>query len=100
MAREIRVNVRLTKFLCLVLMGGLVALAAVLESNWLQEADPGDGSTFTLETIAAIIIGGMALYGGAPASTARSSARSSPACSAPASSCSASVPTDQSSSRA
>jgi ribose transport system permease protein len=64
-AREMGVNVRMTKFLCFVLVGGLCALTAVLESNWLQEADPGAGSTFTLEVIAAIIIGGVALYGGA-----------------------------------
>ena len=64
-AREMGVNVRMTKMLCFVLTGGLCALTAVLESNWLQEADPGAGSTFTLETIAAIIIGGVALYGGA-----------------------------------
>lgn len=64
-AREMGVNVRMTKLLCFVLTGGLCALTAVLESNWLQEADPGAGSTFTLETIAAIIIGGVALYGGA-----------------------------------
>ncbi len=64
-AREMGVNVRLTKFLCFVMVGGLCALTAVLESSWLQEADPGAGSTFTLEVIAAIIIGGVALYGGA-----------------------------------
>jgi ribose transport system permease protein len=64
-AREMGVNVRMIKLLCFVLTGGLCALTAVLESNWLQEADPGAGSTFTLQTIAAIIIGGVALYGGA-----------------------------------
>lgn len=64
-AREMGVNVRMTKLLCFVLTGGLCGLTAVLESNWLQEADPGAGSTFTLQTIAAIIIGGVALYGGA-----------------------------------
>jgi len=64
-AREMGVNVRMIKILCFVLTGGLCALTAVLESNWLQEADPGAGSTFTLQTIAAIIIGGVALYGGA-----------------------------------
>ena len=64
-AREMGVNVRMVKLICFMLTGGLCALTAVLESNWLQEADPGAGSTFTLETIAAIIIGGVALYGGA-----------------------------------
>jgi ribose transport system permease protein len=64
-AREMGVNVRWTKFMCFVVTGALCGLTAVLESNWLQEADPGAGSTFTLEVIAAIIIGGVALYGGA-----------------------------------
>jgi ribose transport system permease protein len=63
-AREMGVSVRWTKFTCFVITGGLCGLTAVLESNWLQEADPGSGSTFTLETIAAIIVGGVALYGG------------------------------------
>jgi ribose transport system permease protein len=52
-AREMGVNVRRTKFLCFVLTGGLCGLTAVLESNWLQEADPGTGATFMLEVIAA-----------------------------------------------
>jgi ribose transport system permease protein len=64
-AREMGVNVRMTKFGCFVITGGLCGLTAVLQSNYLQEADPGAGSTFTLEVIAAIIIGGVALYGGA-----------------------------------
>lgn len=64
-AREMGVNVRRTKFLCFVLTGALCGLTAVLESNWLQEADPSAGDAFTLAVIAAIIIGGVALYGGA-----------------------------------
>jgi ribose transport system permease protein len=64
-AREMGVNVKLTKFLCFVITGALCGLVAAMEAGWLLEADPGSGDTFTLQTIAAIIIGGVALYGGA-----------------------------------
>jgi ribose transport system permease protein len=64
-AREMGVRVRQTKFLCFVLTGALCGFVAVLQSAWLQEADPSEGEAFTLQTIAAIIVGGVALYGGA-----------------------------------
>ena len=44
---------------------GLCGFVAVLQAASLQEADPSEGEAFTLQTIAAIIVGGVALYGGA-----------------------------------
>jgi ribose transport system permease protein len=64
-AREMGIRVRRTKFLCFVLTGFTCGLVAVLQTGWLGEADPGSGESFTLQTIAAIIVGGVALYGGA-----------------------------------
>jgi ribose transport system permease protein len=64
-AREMGIRVKQTKMLCFVLTGAMCGLVAVLQSGWLQEADPGEGEAFTLQTIAAIIVGGVALYGGA-----------------------------------
>lgn len=64
-AREMGIRARRTKFLCFVLTGFACGLVAVLETGWLGEADPGSGESFTLQTIAAIIVGGVALYGGA-----------------------------------
>jgi ribose transport system permease protein len=64
-AHEMGINVRRVKFLCFVMTGALCGLAGALEGGWLREADPSSGDTFTLQTIAAVILGGVALYGGA-----------------------------------
>jgi len=59
------VRVKLVKLSCFVLIGALAGLAGVLETNYLGEADGGDNATVTLEVITAVIVGGVALYGGA-----------------------------------
>lgn len=64
-AREMGIRVRWVKFACFVLTGFTCGLVAVLQTGWLGEADPSSGEGFTLQTIAAIIVGGVALYGGA-----------------------------------
>ena len=64
-AHEMGINVRRVKFLCFVMTGALCGLTGALEGGWLREGDPSSGDTFTLQTIAAVILGGVALYGGA-----------------------------------
>lgn len=54
-----------TKLICFVLTGLLVALVAVLSVGWLGNANPLTGSGFELQAIAAVVIGGTSLFGGA-----------------------------------
>jgi ribose transport system permease protein len=64
-AHQMGIHVRRVKFLCFVMTGALCGLTGALEGGWLREGDPSAGDTFTLQTIAAVILGGVALYGGA-----------------------------------
>jgi ribose transport system permease protein len=64
-ARQMGISVKRVKFLCFVLTGFLCGLTGALQVGWLLEADPSSGDTFTLQAIAAVILGGVALYGGA-----------------------------------
>jgi ribose transport system permease protein len=53
--------IKLTVFL---ISGGLVALAAVIDTSRFQSANPNAGSGFELQAIAAAVIGGTSLMGG------------------------------------
>lgn len=63
-ARQMGVSVHRVKFLCFIVTGALCGLTGALEGGWLHEADPSSGDSFTLQTIAAVILGGVALTGG------------------------------------
>ncbi|HEX7291800.1 MAG TPA: ABC transporter permease [Conexibacter sp.] len=54
-----------TRFACFVLTGFLAGLVGVLQGCWLRQGDPSSGDAFTLQVIAAVILGGVALTGGA-----------------------------------
>jgi ribose transport system permease protein len=47
------------------LTGGLVGLIGVLAVGWLGNANPLTGQGFELQVIAAVVIGGTSLFGGA-----------------------------------
>lgn len=59
------INVRRTKILCFVVTGLLVALIGVLSVGYLGDANPLTGTGFELQVIAAVVIGGTSLFGGA-----------------------------------
>jgi ribose/xylose/arabinose/galactoside ABC-type transport system permease subunit len=59
------INTRRTKLLCFMLTGGLVGLIGVLSVGWLGTANPLTGQGFELQVIAAVVIGGTSLFGGA-----------------------------------
>jgi ribose transport system permease protein len=59
------INTRRTKLFCFMLTGGLVGLIGVLAVGWLGNANPLTGSGFELQVIAAVVIGGTSLFGGA-----------------------------------
>jgi ribose transport system permease protein len=64
-ARAAGISPRKIKFLCFVLTGAACGLVGALQAGWLKEGDPTIGSDFTLLVMAATIIGGVALTGGA-----------------------------------
>ncbi|MDX6716852.1 MAG: ribose transport system permease protein [Baekduia sp.] len=64
-ARAAGISPRKVKFLCFVLTGAACGLVGALQAGWLKEGDPTIGSDFTLLVMAATIIGGVALTGGA-----------------------------------
>jgi len=53
-----------TRFACFMLTGFLAGLVGVLQGSWLRQGDPSSGDAFTLQVIAAVILGGVALTGG------------------------------------
>jgi ribose transport system permease protein len=59
------VKTRRTKLLCFMLTGALVGLIGVLAVGWLGNANPLTGQGFELQVIAAVVIGGTSLFGGA-----------------------------------
>jgi ribose transport system permease protein len=59
------IKTRRTKLFCFMLTGGLVALIGVLAVGWLGNANPLTGQGFELQVIAAVVIGGTSLFGGA-----------------------------------
>lgn len=63
-ARNNGINTRRVKLLCFVLTGGLCGLAAALQVGRIANVPFFAGNGFELQVIAAIIIGGVGLYGG------------------------------------
>src|SRR5712691_7503060 len=59
------IKTRRTKLCCFMLTGGLVGLIGVLAVGWLGNANPLTGQGFELQVIAAVVIGGTSLFGGA-----------------------------------
>lgn len=59
------IKTRRTKLFCFMLTGGLVGLVSVLAVGWLGNANPLTGQGFELQVIAAVVIGGTSLFGGA-----------------------------------
>lgn len=64
-ARASGISTRGVRFLCFALTGAACGLAGALTGGWLMEGSPETGSGFELQVFAAIIIGGVALTGGA-----------------------------------
>jgi len=64
-ARLTGINTDGVKIRAFILTGVLVALAASLLVAWLHSANPNTGLGFELDVIAAVIIGGTNLFGGA-----------------------------------
>jgi len=63
-ARLSGVNVTLTKTMAFVISGACAAFAGVISSAQVAAANPNAGSTLVLTTIAAVVIGGISIYGG------------------------------------
>lgn len=59
------IKTRRTKLFCFMLTGALVGLVGVLSVGWLGNANPLTGQGFELQVIAAVVIGGTSLFGGA-----------------------------------
>lgn len=64
-ARAAGISTRRVKFVCFVLSGACCGLLGALEAGWLREGNPTAGTGFELQVIAALIIGGITLTGGA-----------------------------------
>ena len=58
------IHTRRVKLYCFVITGGLVGLISVLQGGWLRTASPTTGAGFELQVIGAVILGGVALFGG------------------------------------
>ncbi|MCE2526152.1 MAG: ABC transporter permease [Actinomycetia bacterium] len=63
-ARASGINTRRVKIYCFVITAGLVGVISVLQGGWLRTASPTTGTGFELEVIGAVILGGVALFGG------------------------------------
>lgn len=63
-AKHTGIKIVRVRFFVMMLMGGLTAIAAILNVAFLQSTDPSVGSGYELIVIAAAIIGGTALSGG------------------------------------
>jgi rhamnose transport system permease protein len=63
-ARLAGIRPRLVTFATFVLLGALVGLAAVLNVVQSPQVDPNSGSGLELRTIAAVVVGGVAISGG------------------------------------
>ncbi len=64
-AKRAGINTDRIKIICFMLTGGLVGLAASILVSWLHTGNPNTGVGFELDVIAAVIIGGTNLFGGA-----------------------------------
>ncbi|MBN8555342.1 MAG: inner-membrane translocator [Deltaproteobacteria bacterium] len=63
-ARLCGIRVPLIFFATFVLMGTLVAFAAIIEGGRIDAGDPTGGNLYELDAIAAVVIGGTSLQGG------------------------------------
>jgi ribose transport system permease protein len=63
-AQQVGIRTTMVRMSCFVLTGVLAALAGGLTVGLLSEGAPSTGAGFELTVIAAVIIGGTALYGG------------------------------------
>jgi ribose/xylose/arabinose/galactoside ABC-type transport system permease subunit len=63
-ARNNGIRTRRIKWTCFILISGLVALAAALQFGRLANSPFNGGNGFELQVIAAVIIGGVGLFGG------------------------------------
>lgn len=63
-ARLCGIRVPWVYFFVFVLMGVLVALAAIIEGGRIDAGDPNAGNLYELDAIAAVVIGGTSLQGG------------------------------------
>jgi ribose transport system permease protein len=63
-ARNNGINTRRTKLMCFIITGGLCGLAGALQFGRIGNVPFGAGTGFELRVIAAIIIGGVGLFGG------------------------------------
>lgn len=64
-AKAAGINTTRVKLIAFMAVGASAGLVGALQSGWLREANATTGSGFELQVIAAIIIGGVALTGGA-----------------------------------
>jgi ribose transport system permease protein len=64
-SRATGISTRSVKFVCFVFTGAACGLLGALEGGWLREGNPTAATGFELQVIAALIIGGITLTGGA-----------------------------------
>lgn len=64
-ARAMGINIHRTKIICFILTGALCAFAGVMQSTRLRSAYSNQGLGYELEIIAATVVGGTSLFGGA-----------------------------------
>ena len=64
-ARQAGINTARVKFACFAITGALVGLAGALSVGWLRTTSPVGNQLFTIQVIAAVIVGGTSLFGGA-----------------------------------
>ncbi len=64
-AAQVGIKTGRVKFYCFLLTQALVAVIAILSVGWLGSANPLTGQGFELQVIAAVVIGGTSLFGGA-----------------------------------
>lgn len=58
------INVKRTKMIAYLMMGGLVALSGIIMAGSTMQADPMSGYAMELDVVAACVIGGASLFGG------------------------------------
>lgn len=59
------INVKRTKILCFMILGALTGLASAILIGWLHGVSRSHGQGYELDVIAAVVIGGTNLFGGA-----------------------------------